>query len=117
MEQFNLEEYLKNPNRKIVTRNGNPVRIICTNRKSENRPIVALIQDNPYNEEYVYYYTIDGKLAINGMKSMDLFFDPKEGLCPFKRGDRVLVRNYDNESWRPRIFSSYDSYDKECKYK
>lgn len=117
MEQFNLEEYLKNPNRKIVTRDGNSVRIICTNRKSENHPIVALIQDNPYNEEYVYYYTIDGKLAINGMKSMDLFFDPKEGLCPFKRGDRVLVRNYDNESWRPRIFSSYDSYDKECEYK
>ena len=115
MEQFNLEEYLKNPNRKIVTRNGNPVRIICTNRKSENRPIVALIQDNPYNEEYVSYYTIDGKGLIRGLESMDLFFAIEKQECPFKKGDWVLVRDYDNESWRPRIFNSYD---KECyKYK
>lgn len=28
MRQFNLEEYLKNPNQKIVTRTGIPVRII-----------------------------------------------------------------------------------------
>ncbi len=30
MEQFNLEEYLKNSNRKVVTRDGKSVRIVCT---------------------------------------------------------------------------------------
>lgn len=117
MEQFNLEEYLENPNQKIVTRDGRSVRIICTNRKSENCPIVTLIQDSPDDFEDVYYYTIDGKGVIRGHESMDLFFAPEKQECPFKKGDRVLVRDYDNESWRPRIFSSYDSYDKECKYK
>lgn len=33
MEQFNLKKYLKNPNRKIVTRDGKDVRIICTDKK------------------------------------------------------------------------------------
>lgn len=117
MEQFNLEIYLKNPDQKIVTRDGRSVRIICTNRKSENCPIVALIQDTPDDFEDAYYYTIDGKGVIRGHESMDLFFAPEKQECPFKKGDRVLVRDYDNESWRPRIFSSYDSYDKECKYK
>ena len=32
MKQFSIEEYLKNPDRKVVTRNGLPVRIICTDR-------------------------------------------------------------------------------------
>ena len=117
MEQFKLEKYLENPNQKIVTRDGRSVRIICTNRKSENCPIVTLIQDSTDDSEYVYYYTIDGKGVIRGNESMDLFFATEKQECPFKKGDRVLVRDYDNESWRPRIFSSYDSYDKECKYK
>lgn len=117
MKQFNLEEYLENPNQKIVTRDGRSVRIICTNRKSENCPIVTLIQDSTDDSEYVYYYTIDGKGVIRGNVSMDLFFATEKQECPLKKGDRVLVRNYDNESWHPRIFSSYDSYDKECKYK
>lgn len=81
MKQFNLEEYVKNPNQKVVTRTRIPVRIICTNRKSENCPIVALIQDSSDDFEDVYYYTIDGKGVIRGNDSMDIFFAPtkKEG--------------------------------------
>lgn len=33
MKPFNIEEYLANPNKKIVTGVGDPVRIICTNKK------------------------------------------------------------------------------------
>lgn len=29
MKQFNLTEYLKNPDRQIITRDGDSVRIIC----------------------------------------------------------------------------------------
>ena len=42
MKEFSLEEYLKNPNRKIVTRDWRNVRIICTDRQGEGRPILAL---------------------------------------------------------------------------
>lgn len=81
MRQFNLEEYLANPNKKVITRSGNEVRIVCTNRKSENCPIVALIQDSTDDFEDAHYYTIYGKWVIGGDDSMDLFFVPekKEG--------------------------------------
>lgn len=81
MESFNLKKYLENPGIKIITGTGIPVRIICTNRKSENCPIVALIQDSIDNYEDAYFYTIDGKWNVGGNNSMDLFFAPekKEG--------------------------------------
>ena len=40
MKQFDLQEYLKNPSRKVVTRDGRDVRIICTNYDSFS-PIIA----------------------------------------------------------------------------
>lgn len=81
MRQFNLEEYLKNPNQKIVTRTGIPVRIICTNRKNEKYPIVALVQDSNGNYEDTYYYTINGEWSKGAINSPDLLFVPekKEG--------------------------------------
>ena len=33
MEPFNLEEYLKDSSRKVVTRDGRNVRIICTDKR------------------------------------------------------------------------------------
>lgn len=42
MKQFNLEEYLKDPNKKVVTRDGRNVRIICTDRKGTEYSVVAL---------------------------------------------------------------------------
>ncbi len=44
MKQFSLEEYLKNPNRKVVTRDGHPVRIICTNHDNISYPIIGAIK-------------------------------------------------------------------------
>ena len=76
MKQFNLEEYLSNPNRKIVTRNGRNARIICTNRKSKFYPIVALI--NYESTENVYNYTKEGKINTNDSNSADLFFAPEK---------------------------------------
>lgn len=44
MKPFNLEEYLKNPSRKIVTRDGRVVeRILCTDAVG-HYPIVALVK-------------------------------------------------------------------------
>lgn len=38
MIHFNVEKYVKNPNRKIVTRDGRNVRILCTDRASATCP-------------------------------------------------------------------------------
>lgn len=78
MKEFNLEEYLKNPSRQVVTRYGKRVRIICTDYENR-KPIVGLVKEK---EEIIFTFTKDGKLLENGEKSfVDLFFLPikKEG--------------------------------------
>ena len=79
MKQFNLGEYLTNPNRKIITREGKSVRIICVNRFSDDYPIVALIRNK--DKEVIECYTKDGKFLENNTHNLDLFFVPekKEG--------------------------------------
>ena len=79
MKPFSLEEYLKNPDREVVTRDGKKVRIICTNRKShESYPIIALVKTDK-GEEIVNSYTIDGNWYGGGCKhKLDLFFAPEK---------------------------------------
>ena len=83
MKQFNLEEYLKNPNKKVVTRDGRKVkRVLCTNAMGPH-PIVVLIEhhNNNNTEDIAIQYTKDGKYFISGMNNKDLFFatERKEG--------------------------------------
>ena len=77
MKEFSLEEYLKNPDREVVTRDGRKVRIICTDRKNhDSYPIIALVE-NDEDDERVESYKIDGKWSANGLEnSFDLFFAP-----------------------------------------
>lgn len=77
MEQFSLSKYLKNPDRKLVTKDGRSVRIICTD-KVGRWPIVALISDN--GEEIIGSFTTDGKKYIPKAEVSlnDLFFAPKK---------------------------------------
>ena len=86
MKQFNLDEYLKNPERKIVTYDGREVRIICVNRIDKDYPVVALVRKK--NVESVESYTKDGKYINNKIYNHDLFFAPekKEGWINVCRG-------------------------------
>ena len=103
MKPFNLDEYLDNPSRKVVTKNGYPVRIICTDAKGIC-PVVGLVAYENY--ELAFNVMKDGR--IDGV--LDLFFatdkpkvekfDPKT-LHPF---DKVLVRNHSTETWQPNFF-------------
>ncbi len=77
MKPFNLEEYLKNPSRKVVTRNGRNVRIICTDMKGTMYPIVALIQDNNRELEIIATYTKDG-IPAEYTVLYTLFFAPEK---------------------------------------
>lgn len=76
MKQFNLEEHLKNPNRRVVTRDGESVRIMCTDYYGE-KPIIAKIEEC----EYSYPFYEDGRFIIGEESPRDLFFAPeiKEG--------------------------------------
>ena len=78
MEQFSLEKYLKNPSRKVVTRDGRSARIICTNRLDENYPVLALVNYEDY--EMCHSYTTFGKFDgyTNRDCELDLLFAPEK---------------------------------------
>ena len=76
MKQFSLEEYIKNPSRKIVTRDGKEARIVCTDKKGRY-PIIALSQVLDDDEE-IHSYTKSGKLFMDRDSNADLFFAPEK---------------------------------------
>lgn len=74
MEQFNLEKWLQDKSRKIVTRDGRPVRIICWDRYSgdDDRCIVGLV-DNGVREDTMYFDKL-GHYSTYSEGFCDLFF-------------------------------------------
>ena len=77
MKQFSLEEFKKNPQRKVVTRDGHSVRIICTDAKNDC-PIVALVE---YDElEELFFYKHDGTCIVEFESKVDLFFAPEKNV-------------------------------------
>ena len=91
MKQFNLEEYLVNPSRKVITRDGRPVKIHCTNFASD-QPIIATMGD----EEYSYSFSKDGRFIRGMYKSChDLFFVPEkyEGWINIYRDRDIKITN------------------------
>ena len=92
MEPFNLKEYLKNPSRKIMTRDGNSVKILCTNFCG-SKPVIAEIQDLGFSSSF----TTDGRYFDQGGSMNDLFFAPekKEGWANiYKQDARYRVIGY-----------------------
>lgn len=73
MKPFNLEEYLKNPSRKVVTRSGKPVIIHCTNYESDG-PIIAEVKG--YNKSRSYQR--NGRYYLYDDSNYDLFFAPEK---------------------------------------
>ena len=75
MKQFNLEEYLKNPSRKVVTRSGDAVKIHCVNFDDDEYPIIARVEGTSFSIPF----TKDGKfIKSNKDTKYDLFFAPEK---------------------------------------
>ena len=72
MKQFNLEEYLKNPSKKVVTRDGRAVKIHCTNFTRAHN-IIAQIEGNDFSASYHK----DGIFTHEEESNCDLFFAPE----------------------------------------
>ena len=82
MKAFSLKEYLKNPERKVVTRDGRGVRIRCTDRRGCDCPIVALVETSTRKAENILSYREDGRWSPVGSptvdSNLDLFFAPEK---------------------------------------
>lgn len=116
MKQFNLEEYLANPSRKVVTRDGRNVRIVCTDRKHSRYPIVALVENKLAEGENSVYYTKEGKFFNNVLADIDLVFvsEKKEGwinLYRTKTSSQYVTSNpYDSEEKAIEIGMTSENY-------
>ena len=75
MKPFNLKEYLKDPSKEVITRDGRSAKIHCTNYCSSNFPIVAEIEGRNFSEIFTRdgYYNGDKRESSN-----DLFFASKK---------------------------------------
>ena len=106
MEQFSLEKYLANPSRKVVTRDGCPVRILCTDKKSYNEQIVGLIMGNN-GMEFISTWTQQGKSFFNSDTPNDLFFAPEK-----HTGWVNVYRNNDSHTYAGAVYDSKEDAEK-----
>lgn len=77
MKQFDLKEYLKDPNKKVVTRDGRNVRIICTDQKGTAYSVIALCATNK-DSEVCYSCLPNGRIHMGEDSCLDLFFAPEK---------------------------------------
>lgn len=93
MKQFSLEEYLKNPDKKVITRDGKPARIICTDKRG-NKPVVALILAPDNKIEVPFFYTSNGFFYKDGRDDCDdLMFASikKEGWVNLFKNNSTII--------------------------
>ena len=108
MKPFNLEEYLANPSKKVVTRKGLSVRILATDLEDSDFPIAAAI-DNRYPMSYTSRGTRNYELRHED--DNDLFFATEK-----HEGWINLYRNEDGISWiSPNYFTSKKEAEEEGK--
>lgn len=106
MRQFSLDEYLKNPNRRIVTGKGNPVRIICTNANSAYCVIGLVCLPN--KEEVAVSYYANGTRWFESKAEPDLFFVTEK-----KEGWINLYKNSINRTYlRTSVFKTKEEAEK-----
>lgn len=77
MRPFSVEEYIKNPERKVVTRDCQDVRILCTDVMGTSYPVIAVCKVDSIHE-CCYSYTNTGKQFKSMDSHRDLFFVPEK---------------------------------------
>ena len=100
MKQFSLDEYLANPSKKIITRDGRAVKIICIDAKG-SFPVIGLVADavTDVSSESPISFTTNGSYwnahnYENSKSPLDLFFasEKHEGwINIFKTSNNIAV--------------------------
>jgi hypothetical protein len=111
MKKFSLEEYLKNPDQKIVTRDGHKARVICTDRKSPTGHDIVVLLDYG-SEEISTTCNNDGETEFCSpfQSKGDLFFAPEK-----KEGWINIYRHKGQNSTSSK--SIYDTKEEALRYR
>lgn len=114
MKEFSLEEYLKNPDREVVTRDGRKVRIICTDSDAEGGPIVAIVTMADQRKQVLLYYENGKYFSLDSVSEDDLFFAPSKNTdyINLYRDESVyfLGAVYTSEEYAKNIAKGNDQY-------
>ena len=110
MKAFSLEEYLKNPSKKVVTRDGRKARIVATDIKCKNFPIVAAVTYGD-GQEICLSYTSSGKYSSYRTKDYnDIFFAAEK-----HKGWINVYRDFDGTLYCGSVFATEE--DAKCNAK
>ena len=105
MTEFNLQKYIENPTRKVCTRSGHNVRIICTDQRGD-MPIVALVEFETLDGVHIFYP--DGK--EESRKEYDLFFaDEEEELTEFDYAVLSIISDHNSHTDSIEAFAKRSS--------
>ena len=110
MKQFSLDEYLKDPLKKVVTRDGRRARIVCTDRVLGAFGVLALVMEKS-GIENSYSYKTNGQYYEKGISDLDLFFAPEKHEGWINVFEDALEGNYVGD----RLFKTKESAEKEGK--
>ena len=69
MKPFSIKEHLEHPDWEVVTREGRPVRILCTDLDDNDYPVAAVV-----GNFHVDKYTAEGLFHAGRETKYDLFF-------------------------------------------
>ena len=114
MKQFNLQEYLANPSRQVVTRNGRKVRIICTDFDNPDFPVVGEI--NGY--KWPISFTTNGEAIKGSQQCTDLFFAPtivKRWGIVYRKAERLFDTREEAEKWMEEADEGEKKFCSVCK--
>ena len=93
---------------KVVTRNGEPVRILCFDRKDNQSPIVGLVS-REYGEGLVSF-TKDGKYFVNGATHCNDLF-----MAPEKHEGWVVIVGEDKFVLSEAVYETREEAEEDCK--
>lgn len=123
LKEFNVEEYYKNPERKVVTRDGREVEILKIDTKTKtNVPVIAMMDGND-----IRFFTSNGRLSLERETCSDLFFaDDNCDTCTNDKGC-VACENGElyqgnptdyaksNEEKAKEIAKEHEKYTEDCR--
>ena len=99
MKPFNLKEHLEHPDWKVVTREGEPVRIVYTELDDSDYPVVAVISN-----WHAQKFTAGGLFHAGKETKYDLFFAPERQ--QYEGRVNVTRSVPDNEAFCGKIYAS-----------
>ena len=114
MKQFNSQEYLANPKRQVVTRDGRKVRIICTDFDNPDFPVVGEI--NGY--KWPLSFSTNGEAIKGSQQCTDLFFAPtivKRWGIVYRKAERLFNTREEAEKWMAEADEGEKKFCSVCK--